>query len=91
MTAGCLFVCIPGAKADGHKFAADAVRSGAAALLAQRLCPAAADYMLASHCSKEPSGQLILQALGLRPVILADMCLGEGTGAVAVLPVCSWL
>lgn len=65
----------------------DGVISGAAALLAQRLCPAAADYMLASHCSKEPSGQLILQALGLRPVILADMCLGEGTGAVAVLPV----
>ncbi len=64
----------------------DGVISGAAALLAQRLCPAAADYMLASHCSKEPSGQLILQALGLRPVILADMCLGEGTGAVAVLP-----
>lgn len=25
---GSLFVCIPGAKADGHKFAADAVRLG---------------------------------------------------------------
>ena len=35
VTAGCLFVCIPGAKADGHKFAADAVRSGAAALLTE--------------------------------------------------------
>lgn len=65
----------------------DGVISGAAALLAQRICPAAADYMLASHCSKEPSGQLILQALGQRPIIQADMCLGEGTGAVAVLPV----
>lgn len=65
----------------------DGVISGAAALLAQRLCPAAADYMVASHCSKEPSGQLILQALGQRPIIQADMCLGEGTGAVAVLPV----
>ena len=32
---GCLFVCIPGAKADGHKFAADAVRAGAAALLVE--------------------------------------------------------
>ncbi len=32
---GCLFVCIPGAKADGHQFAADAVRSGAAALLTE--------------------------------------------------------
>ncbi len=65
----------------------DGVISGAAALLAQRICPEAADYMLASHCSKEPSGQLILQALGQRPIIQADMCLGEGTGAVAVLPV----
>lgn len=35
VTAGSLFVCIPGAKADGHKFAADAVRSGAAALLTE--------------------------------------------------------
>ncbi len=32
---GSLFVCIPGAKADGHKFAADAVRAGAAALLTE--------------------------------------------------------
>lgn len=34
--AGCLFVCIPGAKADGHKYAADAVKAGAAALLVER-------------------------------------------------------
>lgn len=34
--AGCLFVCIPGAKADGHQYAAAAVQAGAAAILAQR-------------------------------------------------------
>lgn len=34
--AGCLFVCIPGAKADGHQYAAAAVEAGAAAILAQR-------------------------------------------------------
>lgn len=34
--AGCLFVCIPGAKTDGHKYAADAVKAGAAALLVER-------------------------------------------------------
>ncbi len=33
---GCLFVCIPGAKADGHIYAADAVKAGAAALLVER-------------------------------------------------------
>lgn len=32
----CLFVCIPGAKVDGHKYAADAVKAGAAAVLAER-------------------------------------------------------
>ncbi len=32
----CLFVCIPGAKADGHQYAAEAVKAGAAAILAER-------------------------------------------------------
>lgn len=34
--ADCLFVCISGAKADGHRYAADAVKAGAAAILVQR-------------------------------------------------------
>ena len=34
--AGCLFVCIPGAKADGHRYVAAAAEAGAAAILAQR-------------------------------------------------------
>lgn len=33
---GCLFVCIPGAKVDGHIYAADAVKAGAGALLVER-------------------------------------------------------
>src|SRR5947208_10330996 len=33
---GSLFFCIPGASADGHDFAADAVRSGAVALVVER-------------------------------------------------------
>jgi len=33
---GCLFVCVPGARLDGHHFAAEAVRKGAAAVLADR-------------------------------------------------------
>ena len=32
---GCLFVCIPGAKTDGHQYAAAAVEAGAAALLVE--------------------------------------------------------
>ena len=34
--AGCLFVCIPGARADGHQYAAAAVQAGASAILAER-------------------------------------------------------
>jgi UDP-N-acetylmuramoyl-L-alanyl-D-glutamate--2,6-diaminopimelate ligase len=33
---GCLFFCIPGDRADGHAFAAEAVRAGAAALVVER-------------------------------------------------------
>jgi UDP-N-acetylmuramoyl-L-alanyl-D-glutamate--2,6-diaminopimelate ligase len=34
---GSLFFCVPGASADGHDFAADAVRQGAVALVVERL------------------------------------------------------
>lgn len=64
----------------------DGMISGTAALCAARLCPAARGAMLASHVSAEPAGQLLLDALGIKPLITAGMHLGEGTGAVAALP-----
>jgi UDP-N-acetylmuramoyl-L-alanyl-D-glutamate--2,6-diaminopimelate ligase len=36
VTPGALFVCVPGLKADGHDFAADAVARGAVALVVER-------------------------------------------------------
>ena len=57
-----------------------------AALAAARLCPACKDYMLGSHASEEPASRLVLSELGLRPFLYAGMRLGEGTGAVAVMP-----
>ena len=42
--------------------------------------------MLASHVSSEPAGRLVLSALGLEPAVDAGMSLGEGTGALAFLP-----
>ncbi len=36
---GALFCCIPGAVTDGHRFASDAVRAGAVALLCERELP----------------------------------------------------
>ena len=64
----------------------DGFISTVAALCALRLCPEAGKAMFASHVSAEPAGQLILDALGKRPLITAGMRLGEGTGAVCAIP-----
>lgn len=65
----------------------DGLISAAAALCAATLCPVARDYMLASHLSGEPAGWPVLNALGVQPILQAGMRLGEGTGAVAVMPI----
>ena len=65
---------------------ADGVISAAAALCAVRLAPAAVQAVIATHLPAEPAGRLLLEALGKRPFIMADMRLGEGTGAVAAIP-----
>lgn len=64
----------------------DGFPCAAAALCALRLCPAAGNAMLASHVSAEPAGALLLRALGKQPLITARMRLGEGSGAVAAMP-----
>ena len=64
----------------------DGFISGVAALCAVRLCPAAAKAVFASHCSAEPAARLVLEALGKAPLITAGLHLGEGTGAVASIP-----
>lgn len=45
-----------------------------------------ADVTLASHVSKDGAARKALEALGLRAIIGADMSLGEGSGAVLLLP-----
>ena len=64
----------------------DGLISTVAALCAVRLCPNAQGALLASHVSAEPAGRMVLEALGLEPLITAQMRLGEGSGAVAALP-----
>lgn len=64
----------------------DGFISETAALCAARMVPTSAEYMLPSHVSKEPAGQMLLDALGLSPLLTCNMCLGEGSGAVAVMP-----
>lgn len=64
----------------------DGFISSVSALLAKRLCPAAADYMIASHLSAEPAAAPVMEALGFTPLLDIGMALGEGTGAVSVMP-----
>lgn len=64
----------------------DGFISAVAALTAVRMAPAVAEHLIATHVSKEPAGMRMLQALSLEPMIHAHMCLGEGTGAVAAMP-----
>ncbi len=64
----------------------DGYLTGVAGLLAARMAPNAAGYLIASHQSAEPGHRLVLGALGLRPLIEWDLRLGEGSGAALVLP-----
>ena len=75
-----------GAAATRRPVVIDGFISAVAALCAVRLCPAAAKAVLASHVSAEPAGMLLLDALRKKPLITAGMRLGEGTGAVAAMP-----
>jgi nicotinate-nucleotide--dimethylbenzimidazole phosphoribosyltransferase len=59
----------------------DGFISTAGALIASALEPAAKDYMFAAHKSFEIGHEVMLQEMGLRPVLDLDMRLGEGTGA----------
>ena len=72
-----------GGAACGLPVMLDGFISAVAALAAARLCPQVQPYLLASHVSAEPAARLVLDALGEKPLICADMRLGEGTGAVA--------
>jgi len=63
----------------------DGFISGAAALIAAGLCPQCRDYMIAGHCSVEPGHKIILQHLGLKPLLDLEMRLGEGTGAALAM------
>ena len=64
----------------------DGLISAVSAVLASKICPLSQKYMLCSHVSKEPAGEKLLSLINKKPVINAELCLGEGTGAVMLLP-----
>ncbi len=64
----------------------DGFISAAAALTAVKINPLAKEYMLCSHVSKETAAKKILDLIGLKPLITAELALGEGTGGILLLP-----
>ncbi len=64
----------------------DGLVSGSAAMLAEELAPGARRWWVAGHRSPEPAHSLVLEHLELVPVLDLGMRLGEGSGAVAALP-----
>jgi nicotinate-nucleotide--dimethylbenzimidazole phosphoribosyltransferase len=64
----------------------DGFIASAAALIAVRLRPAASGYCVFSHRSAERGHDLLLQVLGGKPYLDLGLRLGEGTGAVMMVP-----
>jgi nicotinate-nucleotide--dimethylbenzimidazole phosphoribosyltransferase len=75
-----------GAAADRVVVVLDGFITAAAALVAARVAPLAAERMLAAHVSPEPGHRLVLEALGLEPLLDLGLRLGEGSGAALALP-----
>lgn len=62
------------------------VTSVAALALALEI-PGSTDHCFAAHLSPEPGHGLVLEKLGLEPLLDLEMRLGEGSGALVALPV----
>jgi nicotinate-nucleotide--dimethylbenzimidazole phosphoribosyltransferase len=78
--------CYLGAAQEGLPAVMDGLISTAAALVAVRLEPMVKDVLFASHLSVEPAHAVLLQELGLEPLIAAGMRLGEASGAALSFP-----
>ena len=49
--------------------------------------PGSLDHCIAGHCSAEPGHQQLLDRLDLDPLLRLDLRLGEGSGALAAVPI----
>jgi len=63
----------------------DGFITGAAALLAAGLSPVVAQRVIAAHRSVEPGHAVVIERLGLAPLLDLDLRLGEGTGAALAM------
>ena len=78
-----------GAAASRRPAVIDGFISAVAALCAVRLCPAVRGYLVPSHASYEIGYRLAMEAMGLEPVLLLGMRLGEGSGCPLMFEVLS--
>ncbi|MGE5549089.1 MAG: nicotinate-nucleotide--dimethylbenzimidazole phosphoribosyltransferase [Bacteroidota bacterium] len=63
----------------------DGFISTAAALVAGKIEPRVLNFVFASHLSTEPGHRIMLEMMGLKPMLHMEMRLGEGTGAVLAM------
>ncbi|WP_372661509.1 nicotinate-nucleotide--dimethylbenzimidazole phosphoribosyltransferase [Cohnella sp.] len=75
---------ILGAAVHGCPVVIDGFIASIAALIAVRLAPLSREYMIPSHISHENGHRLLLEQLGLEPMMDLKMRLGEGTGAALI-------
>jgi nicotinate-nucleotide--dimethylbenzimidazole phosphoribosyltransferase len=76
---------ILGAASHNTPVVVDGFISSAGALLAKKLAPASVDYMICGHQSMEYGHRLLLEELGLKPLLNLSLRLGEGTGAALAM------
>lgn len=78
---------ILGAARNGIAIVADGFISTAATAIAFALEPRVQGYLFAGHQSEEPGHRVLLEYIGLKPILSLNMRLGEGTGAVLAMPI----
>lgn len=88
--AGLELVAMAGFFREAHRqnltIVLDGYIASAAALIAQRISPNVSDSMIAAHRSAEPGHADVLRQLRLEPFLDWNMRLGEGTGALMLMP-----
>ncbi len=78
---------ILGAAAARIPVVLDGFITGSAALVSAALAPGIASRLIASHRSVEPGHRIVLEHLGLEPLLALDLRLGEGTGAALAVDI----
>ena len=78
-----------GAAATRRPVVIDGFISAVAALCAYQLCPNVRGYLIPSHASYEIGYRLAMDAMGLQPLFLLGMRLGEGSGCPLAFEVLS--